>query len=722
LAVTRRALEVARGLIERLKEDEAASAQETLARHLSPLADLSDLVEERAVIFDPDGRIKDTASPKLLHLRNAIVRLRREVVSRLEEFARVRPEALADGYVTEKGGRYCLPVRSDRREGVAGIVHEKSGSGQTLFVEPLAVVEANNALAEAMEEEREEVHRILVALTSRFTTHRHELQAAVVILTELDAFQARAEFSMKTEGVFPTFGTRLILKGARHPLLDRRLASLREEVFGEDSAVRHSDAVPLDLEVPEGTRLLLLSGPNAGGKSVAMKTVGLFSLLAQSGFAVPAQPGTTLPLFDRVLVVSGDAQDLLGDLSSFAAAMTRTAQVLEEATSASLVLLDELGSGTDPDEGAAIAVGVLEEDLRRNGLTVATTHLSAVKEWAHEQPSVLAAAMEFDDTVGRPTFRVRPGASGRSRALMVAERAGLPPRVLSSARERLGSPWAAADAALDRLERETRKAAEEARRAADASARAQGQLQELERERAALNAEKTRLREKSRVELDRAVEALRERTRRELDRLREELRAGKALSRGALTTITQAARHEAEERLDFLETEEVQPSGEVAVGDTVRVVPLRMTGKLISLDVARGQAEVEVSGKRIRVAADSIAPATAAQRPRTPAPKAAAKKAASVPTDGGAARGPVSTSELVLVGVRVEAALSLVEKAINDALLGGKGAIRIVHGFGTGRLGAAVKEFLADHPGVSRHRPGDSQEGGNAVTIAELDV
>jgi DNA mismatch repair protein MutS2 len=435
---------------------------------------------------------------------------------------------------------------------------------------------------------------------------------------------------------------------------------------------------------------------------------------------VPAEPGTTLPLFDRVLVVSGDAQDLLGDLSSFAAAMTRTAHVLDEATAASLVLLDELGSGTDPDEGAALAVAILLEDLRRGGLTVATTHLSAVKEWAHEQPNVLGAAMEFDDTLSRPTFRIRPGASGRSRALMVAEKAGLSPGILASARERLGSPWAAADAALDRLERETRTAAAEARRATEASARAEIQLQELERERAALNAEKTRLREKSRVELDRAVEALRERTRRELDRLREELRAGKALSRGALTTITQAARQEAEDRLDFLEPYEPPPAGPVVIGESVRVVPLRMTGRLISLDAARGQAEVEVSGKRMRVAADSLVPASPPSRP--PARVAAPKSAAANQEPGAAGRGPVSTSELVLVGVRVEAALSQVEKAINDALLSGKGAIRIVHGFGTGRLGAAVKEFLADHPGVARHRPGDSQEGGNAVTIAELDV
>src|SRR5664280_1779181 len=213
------------------------------------------------------------------------------------------------------------------REQVGGLLHERSGSGQTVFVEPLLVVEDNNALQEAVEEEREEVHRILVALTGRFSARRGDLVAAVEVLTELDSFQARAEFSSRVAGVFPDFSNRLVLRAARHPLLDRRLADLRADVFGELEE-RHSDAVPLDLELPEGSRLLLLSGPNAGGKSVAMKTAGLFALLAQSGFAIPCGPGSTLPVFDKVLVVAGDAQDLLGDLSSFAAAMTRTARVL----------------------------------------------------------------------------------------------------------------------------------------------------------------------------------------------------------------------------------------------------------------------------------------------------------------------------------------------------------------------------------------------------------
>jgi len=688
-----------------------------LADLLFPLASFEDLLSEREPTFELDGRVKDTASARLYAIRSSIQRLRREVVRKLEEVARAHADALTGGYVTEKGGRYCLPVRTDRRELLGGLLHERSGSGQTIFVEPLAVVEDNNALAEAIEEEREEVHRILVALTARFSSRREELLAAVEVLTELDAYQARAEFSSRVAGVFPDFSDRLVLRGARHPLLDRRLADLRAEVFGEREE-RHADAVPLDLELPEGSRLLLLSGPNAGGKTVAMKTVGLFALLAQSGFAIPAAPSSTLPVFDQVLVVAGDAQDLLGDLSSFAAAMARTARVLAEATPRSLVLIDELGSGTDPDEGAALAIAVLEEDLARGGIAVATTHLAIVKEWAQERPGVLAAAMEFDEKAGRPTFRVRPGASGRSRALAVAEKAGLPPRVLSAAKKRLGAKWETADAALTRLETETRRVREEAERAERAAEEAGARLADLERERAQLAAERARVKEKAKGEIDRALAVLREKTRQELERMREDLKAGRSISRGALMTVTQSAR-EAALSLFGGDEEPSRLAGPVAVGMEVRVASLGTSGRLLALDAGRGEAEVEVRGKRLKVSAASVSPAPAARA--VPARTAAlvSNRAATPPPPPS---GVVATAEVVLVGQRVDEALPVVEKAINDAMLAGKAALRLVHGHGTGRLAAAVREFLQTHPGVASYRWGDAQEGGQAVTIARLDV
>ena len=688
---------------------------------LFPLASFEDLLGEREPTFELDGRVKDTASARLYAIRSAIQRLRKEVVRKLEEVARTHPDALTGGYVTEKGGRYCLPVRADRRDQVGGLLHERSGSGQTVFVEPLLVVEDNNALQEAAEEEREEVHRILVALTGRFSARREDLVVAVEVLTELDAYQARAEFSSCVAGVFPDFGDRFVLRAARHPLLDRRLADLRADVFGELEE-RHSDAVPLDLELPEGARLLLLSGPNAGGKSVAMKTAGLFALLAQSGFAIPCGPGSTLPVFDKVLVVAGDAQDLLGDLSSFAAAMTRTARVLAEATPRSLVLLDELGSGTDPDEGAALAIAVLDEDLARGGVTIATTHLSSVKEWAQDRAHVLSAAMEFDEKAGRPTFHVRAGASGRSRALAVAEKAGLPARVLTSAKKRLGAKWVAADAALTRLETETRRAREEADKAKAAAEKTVARLLDLERERAALAAERAKVKEKAKEQVDRALATLREKTRQELERMREDLKAGRGVSRGALMTVTQSAR-EAAMGLFGGDDEPPPLAGPVSVGMEVRIAGLGATGRLLALAAGRGEAEVEVKGKRVRVALSALSPASLA----TPAGRVVSVKTPAAgsqrpPTPPPSSWGVLATAEVVLVGQRIDDALPVVEKAINDALLSGKAALRLVHGHGTGRLAAAVREFLKTHPGIASYRWGDAEEGGQAVTIARLDV
>ncbi|HEX7528679.1 MAG TPA: Smr/MutS family protein [Thermoanaerobaculia bacterium] len=688
---------------------------------LFPLASFEDLLGEREPTFELDGRVKDTASARLYAIRSSIQRLRKEVVRKLEEVARTHPDALTGGYVTEKGGRYCLPVRANLRDQVGGLLHERSGSGQTVFVEPLLVVEDNNALQEAVEEEREEVHRILVALTGRFSARREDLVVAVEVLTELDAFQARAEFSSRIAGIFPDFSDRLVLRAARHPLLDRRLADLRADVFGELEE-RHADAVPLDLELPEGARLLLLSGPNAGGKSVAMKTAGLFALLAQSGFAIPCGAGSTLPVFDKVLVVAGDAQDLLGDLSSFAAAMTRTARVLAEATPRSLVLLDELGSGTDPDEGAALAIAVLDEDIGRGGVTIATTHLSAVKEWAQDRTGVLSAAMEFDEKAGRPTFRVRAGASGRSRALAVAEKAGLPARVLLSAKKRLGAKWEAADAALTRLETETRRAREEADKAKAAAEKTVARLLDLEKERAALTAEREKVKAKAKEQVDKALATLREKTRQELERMREDLKAGRSISRGALMTVTQTAREAA---LGLFGGDDEPPplSGPVSVGMEVRIAGLGATGRLLALAAGRGEADVEVKGKRVRVSLAALSPASSVPLAgrAIPVKPLAADSNRPPPSSSGVVT-TLATAEVVLVGQRVDDALPIVERAINDALLSGKAALRLVHGHGTGRLAAAVREFLKTHPGIASYRWGDAQEGGQAVTIARLDV
>ena len=345
-----------------------------------------------------------------------------------------------------------------------------------------------------------------------------------------------------------------------------------------------------------------------------------------------------------------------------------------------------------------------------------------MKEWAQDRAHVLSAAMEFDEKAGRPTFRVRAGASGRSRALAVAEKAGLPARVLTSAKKRLGAKWVAADAALTRLETETRRAREEADKAKAAAEKVTARILDLERERAALAAERAKVKEKAKEQVDKALAILREKTRQELERMREDLKAGRGVSRGALMTVTQSAR-EAAMGLFGGDDEPPPLAGPVSVGMEVRIAGLGATGRLLALAAGRGEAEVEVKGKRVRVALSALSPAS----PATPAGRVVSVKTPAAgsqrpPTPPPSSWGVLATAEVVLVGQRIDDALPVVEKAINDALLSGKAALRLVHGHGTGRLAAAVREFLKTHPGIASYRWGDAEEGGQAVTIARLDV
>ena len=395
--------------------------------------------------------------------------------------------------------------------------------------------------------------------------------------------------------------------------------------------------------------------------------------------------------------------------------MTRTARVLAEATPRSLVLVDELGSGTDPDEGAALAIAVLDEDLARGGVTIATTHLAAVKEWAQDRPGVLSAAMEFDEKAGRPTFRVRAGASGRSRALAVAEKAGLPARVLSAAKKRLGAKWEAADAALTRLETETRRAREEADKAKAAAQQAGARLADLEKERAA-----TRRRAGE-------GEGKGERTDRQgaRDAAREDPAGARAHARGpeggpldlegrAHDRHAVGARGRAGPLRRGRRASPRWPGPWRSAWRSASRASARRAGSSRST-AGRGEADVEVKGKRVRVALAALSPASSVPLAgraipiKTLAP-ASSRPQTSPPSSSGVVA-TMATVEVVLVGQRVDDALPVVEKAINDALLSGKAALRLVHGHGTGRLAAAVREFLKTHPGVASYRWGDAEGG-----------
>jgi DNA mismatch repair protein MutS2 len=432
-------------------------------------------------LFDADGSVRDDASPRLREVRSSLRRRRAEVSRRLDRMLEERREFVGDAVVVLRNDRYCLPILASARSRVPGIVHDRSGSGQTVFVEPLEVIESNNELALLAQEERREVENLLTAFGRAVLEASADLEAAVEEMAALDALEAKVEFGEASCGRVVELSPdgAWTLSAARHPLLDPKLEALRRRALGETG--RSRPVVPLDLELPASKRLLAVSGPNAGGKTVVLKTAGLFSLMAQAGLPLPCAPGTRLPIFAAIRAEIGDAQEILAGRSTFSSSMETLASVLEEAAPGTLALIDEIGGSTDPEEGSALAIAFLEEYLSRGGRALVTTHFSALKSFAAGRSDSVSAAMEFDEESGRPNYRLHPGLSGRSRALSVARDQGLPEQVLARAREILGEAWrrreqqeSEAEAALERLrgaERELEREREAARREAERLAR-----------------------------------------------------------------------------------------------------------------------------------------------------------------------------------------------------------------------------------------------------------
>jgi DNA mismatch repair protein MutS2 len=494
-----------------------------------------------------------------------------------------RRDALADSVVVLRNDRYCLPVAASSRSRVAGIVHDRSGSGQTVFVEPLEVVEANNELALAAAEEKREVERLLTALGRQMLERADDLVVATEEVAELDGREAAVDFAALCDARVPEISDdgSWTISGARHPLLDPRLADLRRRALGETRAAK--EAIPLDLDLEPGQRLLVVSGPNAGGKTVVLKTAGLFSLLAQAGLPVPANPGTRLPVFGAISTEIGDAQQILADRSTFSSSMETLASMLETAAPDRLALIDEIGSATDPEEGGALAVAFLEEYLAAGGRAIVTTHLSAIKAFTAARSDAVGAAMEFDEKTGRPTYRLHPGLSGRSRALSVAERQGLPPRVLARAREILGAAWerrdraeSAAEEALERLrvgeEEELSRARQEARR----------ETERLSAEREAVARERERMLEAGLGGFEKAKKDLLRRVEVEIEAIRED--TARRASESAAQVLERAEAESETEVVGEAREDRIARSRALTSGDRVRIRGARSEGVVASIE------------------------------------------------------------------------------------------------------------------------------------------
>ncbi len=700
------------------------------ARSLGDFRSLAAAIR-RAIL--PNGEISDDASPQLKKIRHSIARARDGVQKHLKAILRARGAEGGDDYVTLRNDRFVIPVRAADRKSIPGVVHGSSATGQTIFVEPFDTVELNNQLVQLAEDEAAEIHRILAELTERLRAERAPLRHAADTIALLDSVFARGRFAREFNGCLPTFsdGNTLRLDAARHPTLEDKLRA-------EDRSV-----VPMSLALGGDETVLVISGPNTGGKTVALKTVGLAVLCAQSGIPVAAE-SATLPLFDRVLVDIGDEQSIAADLSTFSAHMLNLRAMLEAATPQSLVLADEMGTGTAPEEGSALAVALLEEFRAKKSLTLATTHHDRLKAYASTTPGVVNAAVEFDAVNLRPTYRLLIGVPGVSSGIDIAKRLALPEKIIARARAELAPETRQAADLIAYLHR-SRDELDELKR------QAREQMDALEAERVQLRTEWAERQRRRIAELEQRFGEVLTNYEREIKKLigdvkDHQLRAqlekqtgkkimkARADARAETDDAVVQTLSESQQDLGISPEEARQPVAQdlLVPGAKVQVRGFKQPVILRQLDDR--SAEVQAGPLRMRIRLDDIVSVVGdveASRTRGTAPASVLASAHAsrgapprAPSEGRAQRSAAteenSLDEINVIGRTVEEASELVDKFLDNAVLDGKPQVRIIHGHGTGALRRGLREFLAEHPHVARFSDAEPNQGGAAVTLVEL--
>jgi DNA mismatch repair protein MutS2 len=691
-----------------------------LTARATAIADLRPLATaiRRAVL--PNGEISDDATPELKRIRANMGRTRETVQKTLERILRSRGGESGEDYVTLRNDRFVIPVHAAERRQVQGVVHAASATGQTVFVEPFETIDLNNKIVQLAEDEAAEITRIMVELTDRLRENIGPLRFAVATIAELDSVFARARFAAEFDCTLPEFSgdSSLELKEARHPVLADTLRAHGRSVV----PITLGLGGPATAPGAGAETVLVISGPNTGGKTVALKTVGLAALAAQSGIPVAAEIAR-LPVFDRVLVDIGDEQSIAADLSTFSAHMLNVRGMLEVATPRSLVLVDELGTGTAPEEGAALAVALLDEFRARGCLTLATTHHDRLKTYASTTPGVLNAAVEFDEVNLRPTYRLMVGVPGGSSGIDIARRLGLPAHVIDRARAQL-SPEAHEAARLiaylhrsrDELETLKSEAARTARELAEEKKQLQTEWTERQRKRLKeLEQQFAQTLEKHEREATSAIEAVKERELRA--QLEKQTHRKLVKARGDAREEADAATvaHLADSQAD-LGTAAAQALKPVAQSELVPGVRVRVRGLPTPVTLRRRDdtnAEVEAGPLRMKVA---IADITAIVGNDAPA-KPALPRGVTVRTQPSA---EPASEEINLIGCTVEEATRRVDKFLDQAALAGSSQVRLIHGHGTGALRRGLAEFLKTHPLVEAIRNEPEERGGAAITLVDL--
>jgi DNA mismatch repair protein MutS2 len=708
-------METAGGVRQTFKSDSAKYPR--LAERAAALADFRPLSAaiRRAVL--PNGEISDDASPQLKRIRASMVQAREKIQRSLESIMRARGEPAGEDYITLRNDRFVIPVRASDRRGVPGVVHGASGTGQTVFVEPLEAIDLNNRLVQLGDDETGEIARILEELTERVRMDRGPLAAAATGVADMDSVFARARFARELDCVAPEFtqGNSLRLDAARNPVLE---ATLRPQ---------GRKAVALSLALGGDETVMVVSGPNTGGKTVSLKTVGLAALSAQSGIPVAADRAE-MPIFDHVLADIGDEQSIAADLSTFSAHMLNLKSMLEVATERSLILVDEMGTGTAPEEGAALAVALLEEFRARHALTLATTHHDRLKAYASTTPGIVNAAMEFDEENLRPTYRLLVGVPGTSSGIEIARRLGLPPRVVDHARRSLSPESREARDLIAYLHR-SRSEMEEVKR------QARDELAQLETERRELRTEWVERQKKRIAELEKKFAETQKKFEAEVARLTDDIkdralraqmekqtrrRMGKFASEAQADADAAVVETLADSQSDLGVAPEIpaKPVSPEQLSPGLRVRVKTFKQPVIFRRHDGRTAEIEAGPLRMKIPLADIMAIESDEKPaKSDAAAMGRSRGITVharPSDEPAAE------EINVIGCTVEEATGRVDKFLDEAALASRPSVRIIHGHGTGALRRGLAEFLSSHPLVEKIRAEAEDRGGAAITIAEL--
>ena len=674
-----------------------------------------------------EGEVLDSASSTLRKLRFEIRSANQRLQDRLRTLVHEFGPALQEPIVTIRNDRYVIPVRAESRGAVRGIVHDQSSSGATIFVEPMVVVEMNNKLRQLQIEEQQEIERILRVLSLEVGDEAEALRLGVELLAEFDLHLAKARYGRLNRCSEPRLNAegRIDLRNARHPLLTGKV-------------------VPTNFHLGREFFMVVITGPNTGGKTVALKTVGLLTLMAQAGLHIPVDEHSEIAIFDEVFADIGDEQSIEQSLSTFSSHLSRIIEILREIEESlqrstpaihgrlaetligkqqrmrALVLFDELGAGTDPSEGSALARAILTYLQERHVTTVATTHYSELKAFAHEQPGVVNASVEFDVETLSPTYKLSIGLPGRSNALAIANRLGLDTAIIERGREFLGSAGVRMENLLEGLQSERKAAEDERFNLSLERAEVEHQRKELEQMRFQLEEERVR-----------TINEARTQAQRELDEARRQLSRVKAdVSR---VNLTRERLHEDRERISRLENKlaplpqphkpsrrpepvEEKVDGPLRIGDTVRVLSFGQNAELVGLSSDHSEAEVKMGALRFRVSVENIEriskrQAENQQSERAPQPAIVLPRYEDRPD---------VAMQLDMRGWRVEDALAELDTYLNDAVMAGLAAVRIVHGKGTGALRQAVREQLSHSPLVKSYASAPPQEGGDGVTVVKF--